>query len=79
MTMDAQTYHDLQATVERLRGRLLHHQFTDKRKGQVPPAAMFEVVEDVRDALATMDALWAQASAVAYVAVQSAPGREVSA
>ena len=66
MPMDAQTFHDLNKTLDSLRTRIQHHQYTDKRSGLIPPDALPAALEDVRDAVATLDAIWTAASAAAY-------------
>ena len=67
MPMDAQTFHDTNRVLDSLRRRIQHHQYTDNRSGMIPPDAIHAAIEEARDAVATLDALWATASIAAHV------------
>jgi hypothetical protein len=66
MTMTAQTFNDLNGVARKLSATLSSARFGRDRGGMIPPDAIYAMTEEVRDALATMDALWATESAAAY-------------
>jgi hypothetical protein len=55
--MDAQTYHDINATLKRLREELSRHLYGTERHGMVPPEGIDAACRVVTDAHATLVAL----------------------
>lgn len=52
-----QDFHDSNAVLKKLDDTLSSARFGESRGGLVPPQALAQLREDIRDALATLDAL----------------------
>jgi hypothetical protein len=52
--MDAQTYYDLNRTIERLAKVISHARYRDDRSGMIPVDAMGDVLADIADAVVTL-------------------------
>lgn len=55
--MDAQTFHDLNVTIQKLHTAIQGEMYRGERHGMVPPEAIPGTIQMVEDALATMTAL----------------------